>query len=405
MKENGKYRILQSCYWMLINIIFGYVVFYLSHYGYSAGQIGILTALFSAITAVCQPILGRIADKSRRFGWKPQMMVFSLVGCAGFLLLSITKHRILVGLLFGIVILMINCIQPMLNAACFYYQKRGIHIDFGIARGLGSLSYAIMSTILGFLTVKYGTAAIVAAGVFMMLVQFIVVAKMPYGNLENEVDDFVEQKSELKNSSTAKASKFQKDFWKKYPSFLWMILGCILLITAHNFIFTYFLNIIEFAGGDSSHMGTALAIGALTEFPILFLFTKIVKRIPCSKLLVISGISYIIKCTILFIGGNIWMVYLAQLLQAFCYGLYASATVYFADECMQEEDKMVGQSLMTMAMSVASVTGSLFGGWLIDWGGVKMMLGCAIMLTVVGTGVVVLAVYLYTRKNVKTCRV
>lgn len=407
MRENGKYRILQSCYWMLINIIFGYIVFYLSKYGYTAGQIGILTAFFSALTAVCQPILGCIADKRKSFGWKPQILVFSAVGCIGFLLLSITKHSILVGLLFGIIILMINCIQPMLNAACFYYQKQGIHIDFGNARGLGSLSYAVMSVILGFLTVRYGTAAILVAGIFMLTVQFAFTAKMPYGNLSNEIECNAKQKEALRRTSVSESketSDSSKSFVKKYPAFLLMIVGCILLITAHNFNFTYLLNIIESVGGNSSHMGTALAIGALTEFPILFLFTKIVKRIPSSFLMVICGFSYVIKCLVLLGAGNIWMIYGSQLLQPFAYGLYASATIYFADECMKEEDKMVGQSLMTMAMAVGSVTGNLFGGWLIDLSGVKTMLGVAVILTGIATGIVILSVVLYRKSLQKAVK-
>ena len=409
MRENGKYRVLHGCYWMLINVVFGYTVFYLSRYGYSAGEIGVLSAVFSAISAICQPVLGRVADKSRKFGWKTQIRLFSLIGCTGFLILSVISNQILVGLLFGILMLSANYIQPMLNAACFYYMKQGISIDFGIARGIGSMAYAVMSFSLGYLTVRFGTAAVLAAGVLMTLMLFVVVSKMPYdscGEFEKKADEreFIPEESvryrdaecsDLKENKEASASK--KGFLKKYPAFSLMVFGCVLLLAVHHFMTTYLLNIMEFVGGDSGNMGTALAIGALTEIPILFLFSKIVKRIPAASLLVISGISYIGKTLVFFMAGNVWMVYAAHLLQPVSYGLYASATIYFANECMQEEDKVTGQSFMTMAMAAGSLVGNLLGGWLIDYSGVKMMLGFAVCLAVVAAGVVTAACVLYKK--------
>ena len=64
--ENGKYRMLQACYWMLYCIGYGYVTYFLTQYNYTTGEIGILTAVFGVLAAVIQTRLGSIADKSRR---------------------------------------------------------------------------------------------------------------------------------------------------------------------------------------------------------------------------------------------------------------------------------------------------------------------------------------------------
>ena len=400
MSENVKYRMLHGCYWMLINVTFGYIVFYLAEYGYSAGKVGVLTASFAGLTTICQPILGRIADRSERFGWKPQIMILSAGSCIGFLLLFVTKQPLLVGLLFGVIILLVNCIQPTLNAACFYYQERGIPMDFGIARGIGSMAYAVMSSVLGYFTVKYGTVSVIVAGVVMMLVQLAVVASMPYGDkVPKLVNEDVNGKATESAGKQEKKETSTKGFWKKYPVFLLMVFGCILLITVHHFMTTYLLNIMEAVGGDSGNMGTALSIGAVAEIPMLFLVSRIVKKIPASTLLTVSGVAYIGKSLVFFLSGNVWMIYAAHLLQPFSYALYASATIYFANDCMSEEDKTTGQAFMTMSMAAGSLVGNLTGGWLIDFSGVKMMLVVAVVLSVIAAGVVGVSAVLYNKSK------
>ena len=39
--------------------------------------------------------------------------------------------------------------QPFINSLTFAFEKNGIHINFGLARGIGSVAYAVMSLILG----------------------------------------------------------------------------------------------------------------------------------------------------------------------------------------------------------------------------------------------------------------
>lgn len=417
MKENGKYRIIQSCYWMMMNVSFGYATFYLGGFGYSAGEVGMLTAIFSGVSAVCQPMLGRVADKSRRFNWKVILMLLSAVCCLDMILLSIFKSKVLVGCLFGLMALFLNCMMPMINAACFYYEKRGVHVDFGIARGMGSMFYAVVSMLLGWMTVRMGTSAIPVTGIPILAVLFLTTCLMPCESVkatksnaadqrntndENTADgkDLKGRKEERSagadnaaNRRQNRAQKTESGFLKKYPAFMVMLLGSTLLMAAHTFMTTYLLQILEQIGGNTSHLGTALAIGAVTEVPILFLFSHIIKRCSSSRLLVISGFFYIVKSTMLLFAGSIGLVYVAHLLQPVSYALYASAIVYFTDESMREEDKVTGQSMMTMTSAIGSVVGNLVGGWLIDFGGVTvMMVFCAVLAVAAASVVAVSAV-------------
>ena len=66
MKLDGKYRMLHSCQGLLCSAAFGYNAFYLSEYGFHAGEIVVIVAVFGVLTAVCLPVFGRIASAYRR---------------------------------------------------------------------------------------------------------------------------------------------------------------------------------------------------------------------------------------------------------------------------------------------------------------------------------------------------
>ena len=419
MKVNGKYRILQASYWMMISVCFGYVTFYLSGFGYSAAEIGAITASFGIAAACCQPILGRIADKSRRFGWKTLILLLAAVCTADLVALTFSRSKLAVGVLFGAMMLLINCMMPLINAACFYYEKKSLEIDFGIARGLGSLSYAVLSLVLGGLTVRLGTSAVPLSGIPVILVLILTVISMPYGEHTEEGQGRQHKGKDLQN--VKKCGKYRKikgnpekkneaerpekaiekekrsgvSFLKKYPAFSVMIGASVLLLSVHNFTSTYLLQMLERVGGNSGHLGTALAIAAVTEVPVMFLFSRIVKKVPSSVLLVVSGAAYTVKSLMLLASGNVGMIYAAQLLQPFSYALYAPAAVYFANECMGEEDKVTGQALMSMTSPAGTVIGNLVGGCLIDVSGVPAMLTVSSLTAVAAAAVAALAAVLH----------
>ena len=431
MKLDGKYRILHSCQGLLCSAAFGYNAFYLSEYGFHASEIGIIVAVFGVLTAICLPIFGRIADKSRRFNWKVLLALFCAFGILDWGLLFFCKSKLVVGILFQLTGLVVSCILPMMNVACFYYEKRGIYVNYGIARGLNSLVYAVCSFVLGRLTVGFGTPAIVAVGFVVSVITLFTVMSLPYGKsaadkgteganaadrsaeganasgrstantntADSSTANTVNRNAADKYAETRMQKKAEKKFWKKYPAFMVMVLGCVFLMSTFSLSNTFLINVIEEAGGNSQHLGTALAISALAEVPVLMLFSHIVKRIPETKLLIFAGAAYALKCFVLFCADNIPMVYAAQLLQMFSYALYASASVYFSDKCMEEGDEVTGQTLISMCGSAGTVIGSLVGGYVVEAAGVRVMLAGGMMTAVVTACVFGIAARMYRREQ------
>jgi PPP family 3-phenylpropionic acid transporter len=402
----------------------GYVTFYLTSLGYSAGEIGIVTAIFGVAAAILQPLLGRVADRSRRFGWKPLLLILAAACTAIIVGLLFCSQKMASGILYGLMLMCINCMMPMVNSASFYYQSRGIQVDFGVARGFGSLAYAVMSLILGQLTVLVGSVSIPAAGLLVIVVLALTVLSMPYGNLKSSSSDSSvspTRSEHVSNSvqtcsdnATADSPHFARSdvqnlhqkkkssgFLKKYPAFCIMLLGSLLMLSFHNLTNTYLLQMLQGVGGNSSNMGTALALAAVVELPVMFGFSRIVKKIPSHVLLVVSGIAYTAKAVIYLLAGSVVMIYAAQLLQMLSFALNASATVYFTDECMEAEDKVTGQSLMSMTTALGTVVGNLLGGWLIDTRGMHALLAVGVVIAFCAALTALAAALIYARQSKK----
>ena len=380
MKTMVKYCFLQGFFWMLFCSTYGYITFYLLSKDFSASEIGIITAVFGLAGAVFQPIFGRLVDRGRT-GWKSLSCVLSLAVTFCSLLLVFLEPKFLQGAFFGLTLVFLNSTLPLVNRAGFICQNETQKINYGIARGIGSLSYALLSLILGKLTLIFDSSIVPLSTATISFCLIITMLTMPKG----EIPVPAKQSS----SSISPLSVL-----KKYPAFTLMWISCIIQMTFHNLITTFLIQICERAGGTSGTLGLALAISAIVELPVLFCFTKINKHISSKKLLLISATAFIIKATGYAISLNISILYITQLTQAISFAIYASASVYYAEEAVQSEDKTTAQSFLSGAQTIGSVAGSLAGGIILSAAGINAMLFTGIAITVLGAIFALLAVNL-----------
>ena len=158
------------------------------------------------------------------------------------------------------------------------------------------------------------------------------------------------------------------------------------------------IQIITNVGGTSADLGRLLAIAAITEIPVMFLFSIIVKHVKSSVLLIISGIFFALKAFGYFAAVNIALMTVAAVMQMGSFALYIPASVYYVNEVMEEQDKFKGQALMTGTNTLGGMIGSLLGGFLIDHAGVAVMNLAGLIMAV--SGAVLIALFVSRQKPV-----
>ena len=192
----------------------------------------------------------------------------------------------------------------------------------------------------------------------------------------------MKKKAEAEKEETGAAGPV--DFLKRYPSFVVVLLGCILIFMSHSLINSFNYQIAMAKGGGSGEMGNAMTISAVSELPTMFLFGYLLKKKSSVFWLRLSGLFFVLKSIGTFLAFNIPTYYAVQPFQMFGWALINVACVYYVDGIMEPQDSIKGQAYMAMTITAGNVMSSLFGGWLIDAAGVGAMLICASLAAFIG---------------------
>ncbi len=139
----------------------GFVSVYLLELGFSNTQIGILIAVAGALTAILQPVVASYADRPSSPSIKKIMLVICVivVGMTILLLLN-AGYNFPTGLLYGGDMVLLQLMIPLVNSLGMESINQGNKLNFGMARGVGSLCYAVTAYGLGLLAADFGAKVI-----------------------------------------------------------------------------------------------------------------------------------------------------------------------------------------------------------------------------------------------------
>ena len=248
---------------------------------------------------------------------------------------------------------LLQMVLPLINSLSVGKEPEGGRTDFGIARGAGSLAYALLAAILGKWVARWGARSIslTICGIFLLL--FLSVHFYAY------------EPRELSGQDVQRVSR-EKGFLFRYPRFGITLSGCILLYISHVLLNNFSLQIVLDKGWDSVVMGNTQAIAAVLELPVMFCFGYLLKKKPASFWFRLCGIAFFLKTVGTLLATSVGGFYAVQLMQMGGWAVIAVAPVYYIKGIMAPQDAVKGQSYFTMTNTIASVVGSFACGFLID---------------------------------------
>lgn len=346
------YSLLQGFYWMLFGVTIAFANSYLSGIGVGTDIIGLITASFAGLAALAQAILGKLADKKNKLNWRSILFGLLILRFISNLIVFYSPNKAISAIVFGLAVFCMHTMLPFVVSANFYYIERGLDLNFGLARGFGSLFFALMTYFLGDFVAKFGVEVILFAGFIFSVGFFIILILLPY---DYEKDFTKDQEIDLDKSN----------FFKKYKNFSIVLIAFSLIMAVHNNINTFLLQVMQSVGAGNKEMGTALFIGALFEMPIMFGFSQVLKKFSTWKMLMVSALFFAIRVLIYIYSTSVVGIYIAQIFQLLSFALFISASVYYTEERMNKGDSQLGQSMNASAVTFGSVIGSLAGGFLI----------------------------------------
>ena len=371
----ARYGLIHGSYWMAFAAVSGYVSLYLLELGFSSGEVGVLIAAAGILSAICQPLTAAYADRPGSLSLKTiNLLVAGLSAISGGMLLLVRASRVLTLLFYGLTLALLQLSTPLVNSMGITSINCGCKLNYGVSKSVSSVTYALASFLLGRLTASFGGrvvpwAMVVFYGLFLLSLALYPCQRAP--RMEGSGD----------NGGLL-------GFIRRYPKFMGVLGGCVLLFVSHVFLNNFTLQIIRTKGGGSSEMGVAMAIAALSEIPTMLLFSWMLKKRGSWYWMRLTGVFFTLKVLGSLLCTGVFGYYAFQLTQMFAWSIIAVASVYYINAVMAPEDAVKGQAMYTMAYTIGSVLGALLGGWMIDRLGVDAMLLFGTAAAALGTGIV-----------------
>lgn len=386
---NIKYSLLQGIYFVGFCTVLGYAAVYLGSIGMSSSLIGIVLAIANILTSIGQPVLGSYIDKTNISMKKVLILMFGVCAILSAILMITSKVTLVAAVVFVALATVLYTTMPLINSLAFAFQKKGIDVKFGVARGIGSVAYALTSLILGNVvkTVSPKLMPVAFIVIFLGILPLLRSFRIPDEEVvEEEVKEVIETESTTQ-------------FVRKHIKFMIFLIGFILVYFDHTVINNFFIYVVKNVGGNTGDMGNAVFLAALLELPTMALFEKFKNKINIKTAIIISAVFFSIKHILTYLATNMFLIYLAQATQMLAYALFIPASVYYVDKLFDAKDAVKGQALVTTSMTVSGILASLLGGIMLDSIGVYETLFLGLILSVLGTVIMIFTVQNVNKKK------
>ena len=380
-----KYIVIQIGMWAMYAPLMGYTSVFLLAKGFSNTEVGIISGLGCIISAVLQAMVSSYADRENSKSVKAILIMFAALQIAlAVVLLALGNNFVLaIGVIFGALIAIMQLMVPLTNSMAMEMMNQGKLINYGAARGTASMVYAILVNTMGAFAKGNNLSIVPIATMLSAAILLVGTVLFPFKKAPGSVEE------ELKSETDT------RPFLVKYPKVALFVIGAICAYVGHNLINVFLFQIVSLKGGNHVNMGVCLSLAAVFEIPVMFGFAYLVAKRDSSTWVRVGGVGIMLKIILTLLVPDMISLYIVQICQLFGFATFVVATVYYANQVVEECDRVKGQAYMTMANTLGIVFASMLGGVLIDIYGTNGMMIVGSVITVVGT----VLIFLSTMKN------
>lgn len=364
-RSNLGFLCMDGLFWATYCTVFGFVVTILLEYGFSSEICGLITTLQCVVIMLVQPFYGFLVDRiiSPKWGFIGIMVLGTLFAVPLPWIFRMDSWVVIVYITFlslftysgGAVadtwaVSVINCTKGM---------------DYALVRGGGSVFYAVVALVAGWLIAPLGVETLFILHVMLGIITVV-------------FSIFLVDSDKIKDHQIAASQPKQRiGFFKAAKVLLsnhdYLIFTiCVCLYNLGNRPYaTYFPMVLENIGGGSDYYGLALFIAAAGEMLFMVMASRLVTRgIPLHYLYITALCTMTIRYFMMSVIGSLWLMMVTQILQAMGNGLVLRVSVeYLVNTAPPGYAGMAIMVSASIGNGVGCVLGNLMGGILIDkWG-------------------------------------
>lgn len=380
-KLQMKYNLMMFVFFVVTCSINGYVTVFLQSKGLSNTEVGITTGSGCVLTVILSPYISSLVTKIKGLNIHKVLTMVMLVQAvlfAGLHLLTLPKICMMIS--YMLILALMNSAMPFSSMISMNLIRVGYDLNFGLARGLGSIAYALTAVGLGQLISRVGVIVLLIVYSVGLVVDLFLIYLIPDAPV----------------TSAPKGEKTGGFLYiaKTYPVFGILLLGYSLMFAGASCLMTYLINLVRNLGASTSTYGIVVFFMSASELPVMALVVKLLKKYDRVKLMMVAAVFYTIRNIMVPFAPNLPIMICGIMLQSMSYALFTGVITYYVTSALKPQDQVMGQSLIVILSSgVGSTIGNVIGGVLQDTFGLMSLRFFVSGITMTGTLLVFLAGY------------
>ena len=367
-----KFSVIYFIAYVVFAIAYTEFVPFLTKLGYSASERGILIASYAITNILFQIVFGFISDKYRN---TKMMFIIALLGyvVGSFMFFNIHQQSFFLHL--GFIALsggLVNTCFGMLDNWMFTYGQHARE-QFSFIRAFGSLGWAIVCFVLGYIINAFGFVSlgyICVVGAVVTFISMLLVNSEP-----TEIPTVHRQK--IKMSDVKELINDPK----------WKLLTIILLflyfatMSSSSVVMDKFIIL----GASSIEIGYRWMLCALVEIPLYVLGSKLLRRYGAYKLLMLAGFMIVLQFYLFAFSTSVLQMLIITCLQVFTAPIMMIASRMLYYDYSSEKLKTTSMLLsLSIYQGISMLLVPSLGGVITDAFGVNVTLICVASLALVG---------------------
>lgn len=356
-------------YFASLGVLVPYWSLYLKSLGYNSFAIGGLVAILAATKLVAPYIWGWLADHTRR-----SMLIIrvtSVLALLSFLLVFINQQLWWLTFVMLLFSFFWNATLPQFEAITLNHLGDDTH-HYSMIRLWGSLGFIVIAVLVG------GLLESIEADIIplIVLITFVLIVLSSFT---------VPERLNIPHTD-------HSPIWHviKQPKVLAFLAVCFLMLCSHGPYYTFYTIYLQEQGYSSRMIGVLWAVGVLAEVVIFLLMHRLLPVFGARKLLITTLLLTTLRWLIIgFFVTDLSMLFLAQLIHAFSFGVFHAVGISLVHEYFTGSHQGRGQALYSSVSFGAGVAvGSLISGLLWDQWGAGVLFMFASCCTLLALGIV-----------------
>ena len=337
-------------YFASLGVLIPYWSLYLKSLGFNSLTIGALVAILPATKLIAPYLWGWLADHTRR-----SMLIIRvacLLAVLSFSLVFVSQQLWWLTFVMLLFSFFWNATLPQFEAITLNHLGDDTH-HYSMVRLWGSLGFILVALLIGDLLESFDADIIP----LVVLITFVIILFSSF---------IVPEKLNTPHAN-------HSPIWHviKQPKVLAFLAVCFLMLCSHGPYYTFYTIYLKEQGYSSHMIGVLWAVGVFAEVLLFLLMHRLLPFFGARKLLMITLLLTTIRWLLIgFYVDELAMLFLAQFIHAFSFGVFHAVGISLVHEYFTGSHQGRGQALYSsMSYGAGVAVGSLISGMVWDlWG-------------------------------------